>query len=229
MTPAEVGAALVAAVRDAVARGEADVPVPADVAVSCTGAGVYESPVALRLGIDPRMIAGRVGGEVTSRGFVRVRVEPGALVGRVDDAYGMAAVPPGGWAEWPRTFDNPGFAVRYAYARAGWVGRWAEGLGVRAGAPVGYLGEELELLKALGELPGRAAQAERECDARPLAGHLERLAGAYHDVHERCPALPKGDEKPGAVHAARVGLAGAARTALGNGLKMIGETPRERV
>ncbi len=58
---------------------------------------------------------------------------------------------------------------------------------------------------------------------------LERLAGAYHDVHERCPALPRGDEKPGAVHAARVTLAEAARIALGNGLNMIGETPRERI
>ncbi|TDD66330.1 hypothetical protein E1298_40470 [Actinomadura rubrisoli] len=82
---------------------------------------------------------------------------------------------------------------------------------------------------AAGDLPGRAAQAARERDARPLVFCLERVAGAYHDVHERCPAVPRGDEKPGAVHAGRVSLAEAARIALGNGLNMIGETPRERI
>jgi arginyl-tRNA synthetase len=62
-----------------------------------------------------------------------------------------------------------------------------------------------------------------------MAGFLVRLADGFHDVYERCPALPQGGEEPGALHAARVTLAGAARVALGNGLKMIGETPRERI
>lgn len=82
---------------------------------------------------------------------------------------------------------------------------------------------------ALGDVPGRAAQAERERDARPLMFCLERVAGAYHDVHERCPAVPQGDEEPGAVHAGRVGLAEAVKVVLGNGLNVIGETPRERI
>ncbi len=206
-------------------------PVPEEVLVFCGGAGVFESPVALRLGVDPGVIARRVGGTVTGRGFVRVEVGAGALVDGVlrDPGYGLAGVPSGGWDEWPRTFENPGFAVRYAYARACWVGRWVRELGIRRGVFGAPTSEESSLVAALGDMPGRAAQAERERDAGALVFCLERLAGAYHDVHERCSAVPKGDEKPGAVHAGRASLAEAARIALGNGLNMIGETPRERI
>lgn len=231
MTPAEVSVALAAAVRDAVADGELAVPVPDDVGVVSRGAGVYESPVALRLGVDPGVIARRVGGVVTEHGFVQVVVEPGQVVRAVlrDPGYGVAITPGFEWDEWPRTFENPGFRVRYAYARGVWVGRWAEELGIEPG-PLGHLEpEETTLVRLLGELPGRAAQAERERDARPLVSCMERLATAYHDVHERCPAVPGGDEKPGAVHAGRVSLARAVCVALRNGLNMIGETPRERI
>ncbi|WP_157419730.1 DALR anticodon-binding domain-containing protein [Actinomadura kijaniata] len=236
MTPVDVGDALVAAVRDAVAGG---VVPPDGVDVVGRGPGVYASPVALRLGLDPEELARRVArwpgvlrAEV-ARGMVVVFVEPGSLAAEViaaGDSYGVARVPGGGWDEWPRTWENPGFAVRYAYARAAAVRRWAEELGIGPGEPVGLVrDEELALLGALGELPGRARQAERERDPGALVKCLERLAGAYHDVHERCPALPRGDEKPGAVHGARVTLAEAARIALANGMNMIGETPRERI
>ncbi|MFB4306295.1 DALR anticodon-binding domain-containing protein [Actinomadura sp. GTD37] len=219
--------ALVRAVRDAVAEGEIDVAVPEGVVVFGRGRGVFESPVALRLGVDPRVIARRVGG-VVAGGFVRVVLTAEELVDGIlrDSRYGVARVPGGVWSEWPRTFENPGFSVRYAYARACWVERWACGL------PSGPLqaGElESELVWALGDVPGRAEQAERERDARPLMFCLEKVAGAYHDVHERCPALPMGDEEPGAVHAGRVGLARAVKVVLGNGLNVIGEIPRERI
>ncbi|MFF0526158.1 DALR anticodon-binding domain-containing protein [Actinomadura nitritigenes] len=231
MTPAEVSDALVAAARDAVAAGGLDVAVPDEVLVLARGAGVFESPVALVLGIGPEAIAARVGGTVSGRGFVRVEVPAADVVEGIlrDPDYGLARVPRFGWDDRPRTFENPGFSVRYAYARACWVGRWARELGVGEGALVEPADAETRLVGALAEVPGRAAQAEREGDARPLAFCLERVAGAYHDVHERCPAVPLGDEKPGAVHAGRAGLARAARVALGNGLKMIGETPRERI
>ncbi|RFS81932.1 anticodon-binding protein [Actinomadura spongiicola] len=229
MTPAEVGDALVGAVRDAVAEGELDVVVPRGVVVFSRGAGVFESPVALRLGVDPWVIARRVGGSVSGPGFVRVVRGVGDVVeGVLRQEFGGVRVP-GGWSEWPRTFENPGFSVRYAYARACWVGRWAAELGVRQG-PLSRVGaEEGELVGALGDVRGRVLQAERERDARPLMLCLERVAGAYHDVHERCPAVPKGDEMPGAVHGGRVRLAEAVKVVLGNGLNVIGETPRERI
>lgn len=219
-----------AAVRDAVAEGEFDVAVPESAVVFGRGGGVFESPVALRLGVDPAVVARRVGGVVAGPGFVRVVVSAGELVDGIlgDPGYGGARVPAKRWDEWPRTFANPGFSVRYAYARACWVGRWAGELGVREG-PLDAGALEAELVWALGDVPGRAEQAERERDARPLMFCLEKVAGAYHDVHERCPAVPRGDEEPTAVHAGRVGLARAVETVLGNGLNMIGETPRERI
>ena len=194
--------------------------VPGDVQVFARGPGVFESPVALRLGVDPEVIARRVGG-VVSRGFVRVVVDVGELVDRVrsDPGYGVARVPGFRWDEWPRTFENPGFVVRYGYARACWAVRWARDAGVGAGALESAEPAELALVSLLGDFPGRAAQAERERDARPLVLCLEKVAVAYHDVHERCPVTDGG----------RVALAEAVRVVLGNGLNMIGETPRERI
>lgn len=220
--------ALVGAVRDAVAEGELDVSVPGEVVVFSRGAGVFESPVALRLGVDPWVIARRVGGSVSGDGFVRVVVSVGEVVEGVLRGFGGVRLK-GGWGEWPRTFENPGFSVRYAYARACWVGRWASELGIGRGPLRDAQAEELELVGVLGDARGRALQAERERDARPLMFCLERVAEAYHDVHERCPAVPKGDEVPGALHAGRVSLAEAVKVVLGDGLHMIGETPRERI
>ena len=88
---------------------------------------------------------------------------------------------------------------------------------------------ERRLLALLAEFPVRAEQARRRNDPRPFARHLESVADAYHDVHERCPALPKGDEPVGERHLARLGLARAARIVLGNGLRMLGETPADRL
>jgi arginyl-tRNA synthetase len=119
--------------------------------------------------------------------------------------------------------------VRFAYARAASVRRQARDLGFGPGAPDG-LDEpgEVRLLGLLAELPGRAAQAVREGAATPYKRHLVRIAAAYHDVYERCPALPKGDEPVRPRHGARLTLAEAVRIALNNGLRTLGETPEER-
>lgn len=205
-----------------------------DVALRCLGPGVYGSPVALRAGVDAEELKGRLRdvpgiADVAVRGgFLRVTVSrPGDLAADIvaeGERYGVwPGVEAGGWPDRPRTFGNPGFRVRFAYARMSAVPRRADDLGVRGGPPVGLEArEELALLGLLGELPGWARGGA-------LAGFLVRLADGVHDFYERCPALPSGTEKPGAVHAARVTLAEAVRIALSNGLKMIGETPRERL
>ncbi|WP_019629329.1 DALR anticodon-binding domain-containing protein [Actinomadura atramentaria] len=229
MTPAELGAALAAVAGGALA--------PRDVPLSVRGPGVYATSLALRLRLDPQVTAERVRAlpgveRVEGDGMLVIAVDPARVVSGVlaeGDAYAAAEVPQAPWKDGPRVFGDPGFEVRYAYARAAWVGRWAEDLHVEEGPPAPETAQERRFTEVVADLPCRARQAEREQDPRPFALCLERLAAAYHDVHERCPALPKGDEKPGAVHAARVTLARAARIALGNGLKTIGETPRERI
>jgi arginyl-tRNA synthetase len=241
-----------------------------DVSLRVAGAGIYTTPVALRVAAagrcDAREVAGVIGkrlartpglADVTieGSGFLKITVtDRCALAAEIVEAgasYALADSPRGGWPDRPRTFENPGFSVRYAYARAAATLRHAHDLDVPGKAPGTEptvasndqsradahfdraaewpAAQELELLARLGELPSRAQQAERERRATPLMRHLKEIADAYHDVYEQCPALPQGDEKPGAAHARRVTLADATCVALRNGLLMIGEDPRERI
>ncbi|MEV4254147.1 DALR anticodon-binding domain-containing protein [Spirillospora sp. NPDC049652] len=216
------------AVRD-VAGGE-----PGDVTLRCVGAGVYVSPVAFRLGLDAEAVAEAVShSEISAevdQGFVVLRVRPGALAEAIvrDPAYGFTdGVPAVQLRDRPRVFENSGFSVRYAYARAMAVQRRAADFGIQGGT-VEPAGDELPLIQALGEMPGWAGSAARKRDGRLLARALFQMADAYHTVYEHCPALPAG-EKPSAVHASRVTIAAAAGIALRNGLMMIGETPKERI
>ncbi|GAA0367422.1 hypothetical protein GCM10009530_16670 [Microbispora corallina] len=172
-------------------------------------------------------IAGRLRGEdgvaevrVGRDGFLSiVLAEPGEIVreiveGRPEDAGAPTApvVAPSAWPDAPLTWDNPGFVVRYAHARAVAVQRWAADLGVpAAGFRPGLLTDpgERAVLRLLAELPGRAASREPA-----WALYAERLALAYHDAHERAPAVPSGDRPAGQVHTARTWLAAAVRDVL---------------
>jgi arginyl-tRNA synthetase len=247
---AELSAALVAAVGAAVADGELGVRIPDEAPLTWGKAGIVRSPLALRLageaGLAARevaeIIAGRLGAgvEVSGDGFLNFAGSAGAVVAEIlarGDGYGrMAGVPQGsGWPEWPRTFENPGFRVRFAYARAVAVRRRAAEVngGLRGPVAEGWRGgecaEEVRLADALAEFPGRVELAVRKRSAGPLERHMERIAEAFHDVYERCPALPVGDERPDGRHVARVRLAAATETTLKNGLSMLGENPRERL
>jgi arginyl-tRNA synthetase len=249
VSPGELSSAVIAAVRDAVADGDiAAVPVPVRVPVEATASGDYATPLPLRLaraaGRPPlevaavlaKRLAGRPGvraARVTGPGFLTITTAA-PLTARINETYGLTALPKTGQSEqtWPLrplTFDNPGFRVRFAYARASGVRRHAADLGVAEGdGPLEDPRERL-LLGLLAEFPGRAEQAARKNDVRPFARHLERIADSYHDVHEQCPALPKGDEPAGERHAARLSLARAVRVVLGNGLRMLGEMPEDRL
>jgi arginyl-tRNA synthetase len=206
--------------------------------------GAYVAAVAMRLGIRPEAVAVRLAEmpgikdvTVTGPGFLTISVtEPGAVAQDIVDGGDSGQAPPlppgpcGTWPDRPRTFDNPGFRVRYAYARAAAVGRRARDLGILPARPEQpYRPSELCLLGLLTELPGRARQAVRERDATPYRRHLERVADAYHDVYERCPALPKGDEPLTERHGVRLTLTEAVRIVLNNGLRVLGEIPAERV
>jgi len=230
--------AVLAAVRAAVTAGELDVTVPESAPLSW-GDGVCRSAIALRLAagspaVDVARIIGRrllpapgvAGVRVDDRGFLEIDWTPELILERAARLGRLPALEAATWADRPRTFDNPGFAVRFGYARAAAVVRWAEELHVPAQAPDGLQApEERRLVGRLGELSERA---ERR-DAGVLRKQLVRTAEAYHNVHERCPALPKGDEPVTRLHGARVALAGAVRLALNDGLRMLGETPRERI
>ena len=247
VSPGELSSAVIAAVRDAVADGDITVPIPDRAPFEATVTGDYATPLPLRLAkaagrsapevaaLLAKRLAARPGvraARATGPGFLTITMDT-PLTTRIDDTYGLVAVPKSAtWPTRPMTFDNPGFRVRFAYARASGVRRHAADLGIPEGAPAeSEPGEPRErlLLALLADFPGRAEQAARQHDPRPLARHLELIADAYHDVHERCPALPKGDERVGDRHIARLGLARAVRIVLGNGLRMLGEMPDDRL
>ncbi|MGH3374039.1 MAG: DALR anticodon-binding domain-containing protein [Actinoallomurus sp.] len=250
VTPGELGSAVIDAVRDAVADGDFVVPIPSRVPVETTAAGDYATPLPLRLAkaagcsapevaaLLAKRLSRRQGvgtARVTGPGFLTITMDT-PLIARIEESYGVIAVPAATWPMRPLTFDNPGFRVRFAYARASGVRRHAADLGIHEAdathqtntKPLDDPREE-RLLWLLAEFPGRAEQAARQDDPRPFTRHLELIADAYHDVHEQCPALPKGDEIASGRHIARLGLARAVRIVMGNGLRMLGETPDDRL
>ncbi|MFI0939720.1 ArgS-related anticodon-binding protein NrtL [Streptomyces sp. NPDC021020] len=121
---------------------------------------------------------------------------------------------------------NPLFRVRYAHARTRAVLRNAHDLGVRIESPASddpyRHPAETELLGLVADFPRVVETAARRRAPDRLARHLERLADAYLRFQDECPVLPKGDEKPSAVHAARVRLADATGIVLADGLHLLG-------
>ncbi|MEV4801253.1 anticodon-binding protein [Nonomuraea sp. NPDC049421] len=171
----------------------------------------FVSAAALRRRIPPaglaervRALGGVVSAEVAGAGFVRIVV---------DDPFWLIEAGPvpyePSWPDSPRTWDNPGFVVRYAHARACAVLRWAADLGVPGPAGLPEDAAHRHVLRVLAELPGRRASRDPGWEA-----YLVRLALAYHDAHERAPAVPVGDEEPSPAHAARVRVADVVRTVL---------------
>ncbi len=118
---------------------------------------------------------------------------------------------------------NPLFRVRYAHARSRALLRNATALGF-APEP-GTVGTPepaapYDLVTALAEYPRilTAAATHRAPDrvARHLVTVSDALLAFQHTV------LPRGEEKPGAAHRARLALAEAAGTVLAGGLSLLG-------
>ncbi|CAM5403900.1 ArgS-related anticodon-binding protein NrtL [Streptomyces abikoensis] len=118
---------------------------------------------------------------------------------------------------------NPLFRVRYAHARTQRLLRNARDLGFRseAAGPAEYEHPAAApLLAALAD--HRRVRAAR--DPRRLARHLDRTAGAFLTWQTDRAVLPLGDEKPSAVHRARLALAEATGNVLADGLHQLGIT-----
>ncbi|WP_248964318.1 DALR anticodon-binding domain-containing protein [Sphaerisporangium perillae] len=196
-------------------------------------AGARAREVAEELAVRLRAEPGVRAVHVRPNGFLVIEVaEPGEIVREIlaepaRPAPALRDRAEASWPDAPRTWDNPGFVVRYAYVRAGAVERWCRDLGmdVQIFRP-GLLGDPRDraVLRVLAEAPSR-----REGQDAGRVAYLERLAGVYHDAFEHVPAIPKGDEAPTGAHAARVWMARAVRKVLGEGLTELGETPSEKI
>ncbi|MFI8851692.1 DALR anticodon-binding domain-containing protein [Streptomyces sp. NPDC053499] len=111
------------------------------------------------------------------------------------------------------------FRVQYAHARicallrnGRWLGLWPE---PASAVPLGAAGARLLAL---------LADRARITAPGPLARHLDAVAGAFAVFHDVCEPLPRGEEKPGAVHRGRLALAEATGAVLAGGLSQLGVT-----
>ncbi|MCP9206410.1 ArgS-related anticodon-binding protein NrtL [Streptomyces cucumeris] len=126
---------------------------------------------------------------------------------------------------------NPLFRVRYAHARARAVLRNAHDLGVDSKPDEADYGHPAEtaLLAPLGDFPRTIEAAARDRAPDRLVRHLVVTADAFFRFHDTCPPLPRGEQKPSAVHRSRTALAEAAGTVLANGLHLLGITAPEHL
>ena len=149
-------------------------------------------------------------------------------------APGTTAVP-GPCAAAAHHLGNPAYAVRYAHAHAASTLRQAADLGLGLGEAAEVQPQllaypaELWLLDELSWLPERVAGAARRARPDVLARYLERLASAYLDAQEQCPAMGPGVRTDAPHAVARRWLAAASRTALRAGLDLLGVDAPDRL
>ncbi len=176
---------------------------------------------------------------------------PGRAISPVADAigfagaseirYALARIPPGtpvrvdpGHAA-QRRLDVPAYAVRYAHSRAASTLRQAADLGLSLGEAAEFgprllaHPSEQALLGELSWLPERVAGAARRARPDTFPRYLERLAGAYLDCQEQCPAVWPGIAAGGPQVVARLWLAAASATALRAGLDLLGVDAPDRL
>lgn len=125
---------------------------------------------------------------------------------------------------------SPLFHVQYAHARTRALSRNAHDLGFRsdayaAGTEVACGGSGRALLALLADHRRVSEQGSRPRQAR----HLVAVGEAFFDFHDHCPPLPRGDEKPGAAHRARLALVEATGAVLAGGLSQLGVTAPEHL
>ncbi len=192
------------------------------------GARTFPSFIDERLSVPghrPAQPTGPVAAAVSFAGagpvrYALARLPPGAPA-RVDPCHAAA-----------RRLDVPAYAVRYAHAHAASSLRQAADLGLSLGEAAEFgprllaHPSEQALLDELSWLAERVAGAARRARPDAFPRYLERLAGAYFDCQERCPAVWPGMKAAGPTIVARFWLAAATATALRAGLDLLGvDTP----
>ena len=213
--------------------------------------GVWTTGVALQVAQRAGRPAGEVVGrlrealldvpgvravEVSGGGFLGVRLVEGGEAALVEEivrrprAVAVAEDPRRDVERWAAAAGggelltqrerNPLFRVRYAQSRARALVREAARIGL-APEPGRVPGEDA-LVGALGEHPWRGEPTR-------VARSLVRVADAFGGSEAMRRALPWGDEKPSAVHRARLALAQAAGVVLVDGLTQLGVSAPEHV
>ena len=88
---------------------------------------------------------------------------------------------------------------------------------------------ENELLGVLAQFPRVVQSAAELRQPHRIARYLEELAGTYHGFYADCRVLPMGEEKPSALHSARLLLCSSTKQIIKNGLDLLGVSAPERM
>ena len=122
---------------------------------------------------------------------------------------------------------NPVFYLQYAHARIASIERKAADEGVGGEPDLDLLTHESEqaLTKLLLQFPDEVAQAAEARAPHRLAAWLRDVATAFNAFYRDCRIVGEADE----IAAARLALATAAKTVLGNGLAVLGIDAPERM
>jgi arginyl-tRNA synthetase len=138
-----------------------------------------------------------------------------------------------------RTADttNPAYLVRYAHARLVRVEQHARDLGLPPPTRPGAAGDlrtltrggEERLVRAVADFPAVVEAAVLRSRASLLTDHLETTAETSLAHQAATEVLPQGDRPVDGRHRARLVLAVAVRTVLGNGLALLGVDAPDRM
>jgi arginyl-tRNA synthetase len=130
-----------------------------------------------------------------------------------------------------QSMDNPVYYVQMAHARIAGIARRAAEVGVArsalSDADLSLLAHdrELDVLRALSELPDVIAVAVRERAPHKLTTWVRELAGAFHGFYHDCYVI--GDGVSAELTQARLWLVEAARIGLAIGLGLLGVSAPE--
>ena len=132
------------------------------------------------------------------------------------------------------TNENPVYYVQYAHARIAAVLRNATELNIPidldAFDPSQLTHDrENELLGALAQFPRIVQTAAELRQPHRIARYLEELASTYHGFYADCRVLPMGEEKPTALHTARLLLCASTKQVIKNALDLLGVSAPERM
>jgi arginyl-tRNA synthetase len=122
--------------------------------------------------------------------------------------------------------ENPVFYVQMAHARIRSIKRKADELGVTRqsldATDLALLGteRELDVLRALSELPGVVLAAAADRAPHRIATWVRELAGAFHGFYHDCYVIS--DQTPPELTQARLWLVEAAEIGLAIGLDLLG-------